>query len=213
MNINNKKISAEQLSAYIDSALSASEIEQLLAEHDSSRQAEKMFSDAARYQIMGDALRGELSDASMVDVSAQVREALLNEPFDDVVSPKPTKQTKNNASLLDWLDTFFGSMTRPLAGMALAASVAVLMVVTVVQTGSPDGVYDTQSLASQSEEQPVNAANTLLANQQPVKNEPVVAEQQTTEFDRYLAEHAEFAAQDTIQGRIPYVRAVGYEAE
>ena len=32
-------------------------------------------------------------------------------------------------------------------------------------------------------------------------------------LETYLAEHAEFAAQDTMQGRIPYARAVSYEAE
>ncbi|MFC1589619.1 sigma-E factor negative regulatory protein [Pseudomonadota bacterium] len=209
MNIKNEKISAEKLSAYIDDDLSAAEIEQLIAKHESSEQ--KDFSSAARYQMMGDALRGELSDASMIDVSAQVREALRNESFDAVESAPISKQTKTDFNLVVWLDSFFGPMVRPLAGMAVAASVAVLMVVAVVQTESPGGV---QPLASQSESQPVKAANTLLANQQPVLNEhAVIEQQQTTEFDRYLAEHAEFAAQDTLQGRIPYVRAVSYEAE
>lgn len=194
----NKKISAERLSAYIDDDLDEAEIEQLIAEQQSASHSERGFSEAARYQMIGDALRGELSDASMVDVSAQVRQALRHESFDAVESAQSTnKRTTNKFNLVAWLDELFGSMARPLAGMAVAASVAVLMVVTVIQTESPG---DVQQQIAQSESQPV-------------KNEPAVAEQQTTEFDRYLAEHAEFAAQDTIQGRIPYVRAVSYEAE
>ena len=36
--------------------------------------------------------------------------------------------------------------------------------------------------------------------------------QQAVNLDAYLAEHAEFAAQDTLQGRMPYARAVSYES-
>ena len=38
---------------------------------------------AQRYQMMGDALRGEMSDSSFVDVSAAVREALADENIAD----------------------------------------------------------------------------------------------------------------------------------
>lgn len=194
-----EKISAEKLSAYIDDDLSAAEIEQLIAEQ--ATHSENTFSEAARYQMIGDALRSELSDASMIDVSTQVREAIRHEAFDAVESVQAPKQTKNNFNLVAWLDNFFGSMARPLAGMAVAASVAVVMVVTVIQTESPNG---SQQLASQSESQSVKSEPAIAV---------VIESQQATEFDRYLAEHAEFAAQDTIQGRIPYVRAVSYEAE
>ena len=198
MNTNNEKNAAEKLSAYIDDDLNADEIEALIAEHDSSGRA-------PRYQMMGDALRGELSDASMVDVSAQVREALLNESFDAVESTPVTKAVKNKFSLVAWLDDFFGAMAKPLAGMAVAASVAVLMVVTVAQVESPEA----QQLANT----PVNLpVETLVANK--LATDPSSdKQQQAAEFDKYLTEHAEFAAQDTLQGRIPYVRAVSYEAE
>ena len=197
MNTSNEKISAEKLSAYIDDDLNAAEVEALVAEHDSSGRA-------SRYQMMGDALRGELSDASMVDVSAQISEALLNESFDAVKSTPVTKAVKNKFNLLVWLDDFFGAMTKPLAGMAVAASVAVLMVVTVAQMESPEA----QQLANT----PVNfPVETLLANK--LATDTSLNKQQAAEFEKYLTEHAEFAAQDTLRGRIPYVRAVSYEAE
>lgn len=210
MKTNNEKISAERLSAYIDNDLSPAEVERFVIEYEAATQADKIFTEATRYQMIGDALRGELSDASMIDVSAKVREALRNETFDVAEPASQVKQGQQSFNLVNWLDGFFGSLARPLAGMAVAASVAVLMVVTVVQVESPDGV---QTLASQSEAQPASAAAPMLASQQPVHAEPVTNAQQITEFDRYLAEHAEFAAQDTLQSRIPYVRAVSYEAK
>ncbi len=201
MNENNEKQLAEKISAYLDDVLSADEVDALIAESQSSEHADKSFSTAARYHLMGEALRGELSDASMVDVSAQVHEALRNESFDVVESVKPVKKSSFSENLFAWLDSF----ARPLTGMAVAASVAALMVVTVVQLESP---ADGQQLAST----PENASATLVASKLPVSDAPT-KEAQMAEFDSYLAEHAEFAAQDTLQSRLPYVRAVSYEAE
>ena len=209
MNTENEKQAAEKISAYIGDALNADEFESLLGANESAKQAEGHFSVAARYHMVGDALRGELSDASMVDVSAKIHQALRNESFDVVESTRKTKPVENSFNLLALLDNFFGSMARPLAGMAVAASVAVLMVVTVVQMESPEGVHQ---LATSPTALPVVASETLIANKQSVED-IANQKQQMTEFDTYLTEHAEFAAQDTLQGRIPYVRAVSYEAE
>ncbi|MCK5001385.1 MAG: sigma-E factor negative regulatory protein [Gammaproteobacteria bacterium] len=205
MNTNNEKQAVEKISAYIDDALNGDEIESLLGENVSAEQTDKHFSVATRYHMVGDALRGELSDASMVDVSAQIHQALLHESFDAVElarAVKTSQQTESRFDFFAWLESF----ARPLVGMAVAASVAVLMVVTVVQMESPESG---QQLASSPGNLPAAA---LVANKQPV-NDSLSKEQQAAEFDTYLAEHAEFAAQDTLQGRIPYVRAVSYEAE
>lgn len=200
MNINNEKSAAEKISAYIDDALKADEVSALLEMSDSNDK----FSVATRYHMVGDAIRGELSDASMVDVSAQIHQALLHESFDALDSVKPaikSSSAKDRFDLFAWLESF----SRPLTGMAVAASVAAL-VVTVVQVESPESA---QQLASSPENLPVS---TLMAKKQPVDN-LLNKEQQAAEFDVYLTEHAEFAAQDTLQGRIPYVRSVSYEVK
>ena len=200
MKINNEKLAAEKISAYIDDALNADEINTLLETDDSIDR----ISVATRYHMVGDAIRGELSDASMVDVSAQIHQALRHESFDAVDSVKPVTKSlpaKDRFDLFAWLESF----VRPLTGMAVAASVAAL-VVTVVQVESPESA---QQLASSPENLPVP---TLIAKKQPVDN-LLNKEQQAAEFDVYLTEHAEFAAQDTLQGRIPYVRSVSYEVK
>lgn len=203
MNTDNEKNAAEKISAYIDDALNAEEIESLLGTEDSAEQADSRFSVAARYHMVGDALRGELSDVSMVDVSAQIHQALRTESFDAVESTRKTKSVENSFNLLTWLDNFFGSMARPVAGMAVAASVAMLMVI-VVQMESPESGQQLATL-------PVDTVDAAIADNQSADD--LANKQQMAEFRAYLTEHAEFAAQDTLQGRIPYVRAVSYEVE
>ncbi len=203
MNTKNEKLAAEKISAYIDDALNETEVKALLEANELNELDQAHFSVVARYNMVGDALRGELSDASMVDVSAQVRQALSNEAMATAETARPVK-----ASLLSeirfgffaWLESF----ARPLTGMAVAVSVAMLMVVTVVQMDSPN---ETQQLASSA-----TATPTLVANKPTLADNPL-SEEKMAEFDAYLIKHAEFAAQDTLQGRIPYVRAVNYEVE
>jgi sigma-E factor negative regulatory protein RseA len=207
MNMNNENQAAEKISAYIDDAMNVADIESLFEASDSAELTDSHFSVAARYHMMGDALRGELSDASMLDVSAQIHQALRHESFDVVVSAKPVKKAslENHFDFFTWLESF----ARPLTGMAIAASVAALMVVTVVQFESPEGG---QQLAVLPVVLPAGAPDTLMANKQSV-DDSANKEQRIADFDTYLTEHAEFAAQDTLQGRIPYVRAVSYQAE
>jgi len=64
----------EKISAFLDNDMHRDELMSLStsAESDDAKIAQ-------RYQMMGDALRGEVSDSSFVDVSQAVREALVNE--------------------------------------------------------------------------------------------------------------------------------------
>ena len=200
MNTKNEKPAAEKISAYIDDALSLDEIESLFGVNENN---DKPFSVATRYHMVGEAIRGELSDASMVDVSRQIHQALSDETFDTAEparTVKPAQQTGSRFDFSAWLESF----TMPLAGMAVAASVAVLTVVAVVQMESPEGGQQLVTL-------PATTQDALLANQS--SDNSLSNEQKMAEFDAYLTEHAEFAAQDTLQGRIPYVRAVSYQAE
>ncbi len=213
MNVNNQKQSAEIISAYIDDALSADEMTPLIRLNASDGQAiAKRYSAATRYHIMGEALRGELSEASMVDVSRQIHEALRNESFDPVEVTVAAKKPLRSAGRFDF-SAWLGSFARPLAGMAVAASVSALVVVSVVQLESPE---QAQPLASAPVSAPADTPAIQMAAQQPADDaatDVASKDQQMADFNNYLTEHAEFAAQDTIQGRLPYVRAVSYEAE
>ncbi len=165
-----------------------------------------------RYQIMGDAMRGEMSESSFIDVSHAVRDALSRENIGDVnlahttvTVPKQTVLEHSSVwSLSGWL--------RPVAGMAVAASVAVVMVLSVTgqdQTGTmPVAVNVPENIAAQPALQ--LAIDNKKTNDEAVSNTAAVNPQ----VDQYLMnQHLEFATQDTLQGRLPYVRAVSFEPQ
>ena len=122
----------EHLSAFIDNEVGPDELADLTS------------GDALlhRYQLMGDAIKGNLCDASFVDVSAQVSMALEKEAAHSVSkvttsqktsSQKTSSQKTSSKPLFD-----FGAWLRPVGGMAIAASVAVVMVMVVNQPESGD---------------------------------------------------------------------------
>jgi len=182
----------EKISAFLDNEMHRDEIMSF------SLSAEP--EDAAvvkRYQIMAEALRGEISDSSFIDVSQAVHNALLDEGLavekDKPASTKPARSTVRSA---------FSNWFRPVAGMAVAASVALVMVVTL---SNQEGNISAP-IAKNTGQQPVNNPPLQLA----IENKPVI--QKVTDINPHLVNrHLEFATQDTLQGRLPYVRAVSYQ--
>ena len=91
-----------------------------------------------RYQLIGDAIKGNLCDASLIDVSAQVRLAIESENAHSAapVKAESVKTTQQVSSASHWFD--FSAWLRPAGGMAVAASVAVVMVMVFNQPESND---------------------------------------------------------------------------
>ena len=181
----------EKISAFLDDDMHRDELMSfsLSADPDDTKVAQ-------RYQIMGDVLRGEMSDSSFIDVSHAVREALADESLAvESYSAPVTASSDNKAGLFD-LSAWF----KPVAGMAVAASVAVVMVVTL----SVQQTEKNSPIAKVIEPQP--------AVQVAVDDKAI--DKKATELDpRLVNQHLEFATQDTLQGRLPYVRAVSYESK
>lgn len=187
----------EKISAFLDNDMHRDELMSfsLSAEADDAKVAQ-------RYQVMGDALRGELSESSFVDVSVAVREALANENIADQASAESARSAEPAAAKTGFFD--LSAWFRPVAGMAVAASVAVVMVVSVTQQEST-GIAP---VATNIETQP---AVQLAVDKQTTETVPVA--NKDTDLDPYINQHLEFATQDTLQGRLPYVRAVSFESE
>ena len=181
----------EKISAFLDGDMHRDELMSfsLSSDPDDAKVAQ-------RYQMVGDALRGEMSDASFIDVSHAVREALADEELVVADIPKAVDTSTSDKTGLFDLSAWF----KPVAGMAVAASVAVVMVTTMSvqqsETHAP--------VAKNIEQQP---AVQLAADDK-------LNDKKATELDQHLVnQHLEFATQDTLQGRLPYVRAVSYETE
>jgi negative regulator of sigma E activity len=185
----------EKLSAFLDNDLHQDELMSfsLSSEPEHAKLAQ-------RYQIMGDVMRDELSDASFVDVSQLVREALANETIEIEQSAQAEIKSASKDVSTGWdLTAWF----RPAAGMATAALVAVVMVVTLSsqETGGLSPVADN------AEKKPV----VMTADVKAIDNKATVVN--SKELQPYVNQHLEYATQDTLQGRLPFVRAVSYEAE
>ena len=187
----------EKISAFLDNDLHSDELMSfsLSAESDDAEVAQ-------RYQMVGDVLRSEMSEASFVDVSRAVREALADENMADQM-PQSSSATSDThkSSGFDW-----SSLFRPVAGMAVAVFVAVILVTTLSEQGDSSVTEVANNTAQQSENLAVNqvATDNKLAMPASVGNK-------SNNLDPYISQHLEFATQDALQGRLPYVRAVSFE--
>lgn len=241
----------EKISAFLDNDMHRDELMSfsLSAEADDAKVAQ-------RYQLVGDALRGELSDSSFIDVSQAVREALANENIAAEMSAEhltsqhssqgSAKSADNNKmtsgkttpGFFDWSTLF-----RPAAGMAMAVFVAVVMVFSLseqsddgsvplaLQDTSNTGIDHATAIAEQSQngqsqtqfrtvangqndqsEQANTLLNTAGMNNAGMLNSGVI-NKRAAEMSPYINQHLEFARQDTLQGRMPYVRAVSFESK
>ena len=212
----------EKLSAFLDNDIHRDELMSfsLSAEEEDAAQVQ-------RYQIMGDALRGEVSEASFIDVSQAVREALAGE---DIADQMPATKHANEKTSVEQPQTVpsssasawgLSALLRPAAGMAIAASVALVMVVGISQqeTGAiapvsgpiasnaqPPAALPVVQLAAEDLTNNNAAAGSVTVSNQTADNDPKLNQ-------RLLNQHLEFATQDTMQGRLPYVRAVSFEPE
>ncbi len=194
--VNDMSEHKQNLSAYLDDNLSSEEQRAL--------QLDGLGDTAHHYQLIGEAMRGQVSELSLLDVTSQVREAIAHEQIEQPVSTPRAQPAEQKPGLLASLFNF-SDWLRPVGGLAIAASVAMIVVVSLQQQGDPQNTVQPQ-LASQD----MPAARATLArvpnpaNIVPVSNRP--------DLSRYLQQHSEFAARDTAQGRMPYVRAVGYKS-
>mgnify|MGYP001814624653 FL=1 len=186
----------EKISAWLDDAIEYNEVDSLDTEQD-----KRAFTTATRYQVIGDAIRGRVTEASMIDISASVREAVSSEPELVPVTRTARPIQREAKPLFD-----FGSWLRPVGGLAVAATVAMVMVVTLTdkQTGTDSAVVANVG------QQPLQALP--VNNATPVYASPGVAVP-AVNLNTYVTEHSEYAAQDTIQGMMPYARSVSYGSE
>ena len=183
----------ELISAWLDDAINNNEADALKVDH-----GKQSFSTASRYQMIGDALRGRVTDAAMIDISGRVHEAIQHEA--PALSSRPVSPRRERRPLFD-----FGAWLRPVGGLAVAATVAMVMVVTLTdQQNTPD-----EALVADVGQQPVQALP--VSNTAPVYSQSGIAVP-AVNLNSYVNEHSEFAARDTLQGMMPYARSVSYGA-
>jgi sigma-E factor negative regulatory protein RseA len=186
----------EKISAWLDDAIELDEVDSLQTVHGT-----EVYSAATRYHMIGDAIRGKIADTSMIDISASVSEAISREP-ELAPRARPERTSKRAAKV----STGLGSWLRPAGGLAVAATVAMVMVITLTDQQTESGTAVVANVGQQPvQAMPVNNATPRYAS--PGMALPAV------NLNSYVTEHSEYAAQDTMQGMMPYARAVSYGSE
>ena len=180
----------EQISAFLDGELPAVERRLLLERLAREPQLRAYWS---HYQLIGDSLRKALPPHIDLGFADRVSAAL-----DEVPAHQGTKTGLVARAL------------KPLAGLAVAASVAAVAVLAVQQTQSPGpGAVQVAANPPVVREEPAVYARV----QDPVAERP--AEVQSAEanhrLNEYLVNHSEYAASGGMSGMLPYVRIVGHD--
>jgi len=189
----------EQLSALLDSALDKPQLQSFL--QDLQRDPIADAEAAQRYRLMGDAIRDELDQSSFLDISSAVHRAIENEPaLDEDVATARQKTTLHLSSL-------FSSWIKPLTGMAVAASVAMVTLVTFNTVQNNDGGGQSVQYAQSVPVERVNTEITRNVQVASTLNTSKNSAEQQKQLNQYMLQHSGYASQSTIQGMMPYVRA------
>jgi sigma-E factor negative regulatory protein RseA len=150
----------------------------------------------ARYHLIGDVIRGE-SSVLATSVAGKVQQALVDEPV--ILTPRPRRSPQ-------WL--------RPVAGLAVAASVASAAILVAPQLmTTPDAGPESVQVAAQ---QPRTAAAPVLvaARQTPVSSETArwhaLDKDLEARLNRLVIEHQEFGGRTGINGPVPHIGLVSY---
>jgi sigma-E factor negative regulatory protein RseA len=174
--------SDEHLSAFFDGELDERDIERVMTQ---LGQDEKLTSSWDRYQLIGDAIRGQLPQQVSTDLAARVSDLVRDEPA--ILAPRRATVHK---------------LVRPAVGVALAASVAGVALLFFPAANQEPGVLKDQLV--QVSPQPSRVASRGIRWS---TGEPAVA----SKLNRYLVNHNELARSGSIKGMLPYARLVGYE--
>ena len=191
----------ESLSAVMDNEANELELERVLSQVGENQELRDSWS---RYQIARGAITGQAQSLTGLDISASVREAIAAE------APAETQGTG---------ESFRDRFLRPLASLAVAASVTATVVIggqQLSQIGaSEQGAASPTVAASPS---PVSFLNSLGATtvtaSYGTESRPVLSPASHKAYEelarqrmgKYMQEHAEHAALNSPQGLIPFSR-------
>ncbi|MEE9343010.1 MAG: sigma-E factor negative regulatory protein [Gammaproteobacteria bacterium] len=187
----------EQLSALMDDELDDLEHPLLLGR---LQRDDKLRADLGRYELIGEVMRNGADQISETSIAARVSEALEKETIIDNVPTYPSDAVAETSSASFW---------KPMTGFALAASAAVVLVMSMQNF---DNGSDKPVLTADILKKPEAAAvSSLMASDEPLwdRIEPRVDRR----LSGYLVNHNEYAAGNGMSRAIPYVRVVGFEGD
>jgi len=178
-----KEILHEQLSALVDDELGSGEQPMLLKQLGADPELREQLS---RYQLISDALSHHLPPQVDIDFHKGIQSALQSEPAVHVQASVPSSRLTH--------------LFKPLAGLAVAASVAVVAVFSLQTVRDETGSTATPAVAV------APMPNDYLRAEIPAQT--VGSPRTPQSLNAYLVNHNEYAVN---RGMLPYVRLVGHE--
>lgn len=179
----------EQLSALVDGELPETEKDLLLTRLARDPDLKRKW---RGYQTISASLRNQLPEALDRTLAGRVSARLENEPPLTAASPTTGSRWPN--------------LVKPLAGLAIAASVAVVAVLTVQQVEPDASGGENAIVASGPVTDPAGGYTRVDSG---VRHSGSRAPEY---LNQYLVNHNEYAASSGIRGMLPYVRIVGYDS-
>jgi len=181
----------EQISALADDELAEAERPLLLAR---LQREPALRACLGRYELIGEVMRGA-GEVATLGVAEAVQKALA---ADAPLSAAPG----TGGQRAGWV--------KPAAGFAVAASVALVAVLSVSKLGETGSEPKTPAIASS---QPAAAPGAVVAQAGDAGSDQWerLAPSVDKRLSGYLVNHNEYAASRGVQGVMPYVRIVGYD--
>jgi len=174
----------EEVSALLDGELRGRQLQEALDRLQQEPQRRERWH---RYNLISDALRGNLPPYLSEQVQERVSRALESEPH--ILAPRRR----------------FPHLARQAAGLAIAASVSAVAILALQQ----NGVEETPPAAALAERSDSSAAPSVVALDPPQQPVP----QNDSHLSPYLVNHNEYSASTGMQGMIPYMRIVGQQPQ
>lgn len=169
---------------------------------------------ARRYRMIGEAMRRELPDAIDTEFHSAVMARISAE------TPRAATAGGDAVAETPPANSLFGWFSKPLAGLAVAATVAVVTVA-LWTPGEPDGAADggiasaeTQKVEKLAEQSVAIAPVPVSTQVQPVgmrwkvDNDAPALQQK---LNAYLVNHTEYS--NSVQGLIPQARVAGFDSQ
>lgn len=177
------------------------------ADHASDRAIDALARDPAlrgmwgRFHLISDCLKNDVGSHFDCGLADRIERALSDEPT--VLAPDA------------WLRH---RILKPVAGLAIAASVAALAVISVQQTRTEAPVPAAgQQVAQQTADSPLQAYHQFtLASDHEASTSPQVrltSVRSDPRLNSYLVNHTEYRSHGAVQGMFPYVRIVAHESD
>ena len=170
---------------------------------------------ARRYRMIGEVMRHELPQAIDTNFHVNVMAQIRNQDSKSVTSPAAAESTAANKSILSWIGL------KPFAGLAVAASVAIVTVALWQPLKQKSGQGDTglvaadqQKIQQLARQQVPGGVVTASTQGQPLgmrwKVERDMPELQQ-KLNAYLVTHTEDS--NSMQSLIPQARVAGFDSQ